>query len=169
MKARICFSLLVALLCSCQPAPPSIPLVGTSGSRLWSGPAGGVPGLDSGHIRYMGNLLVIWAADASESGGGSTSGKDGVHGDGFLTLKNGRKVNYSFRLPDAKSGTLTLDGTEYDLANGRVFLVKPAGDKLEVKQIEKDFSTTEFNGADLAAIGRGESAIRTFFEPSTAK
>jgi hypothetical protein len=126
----------------------------------------GVPGLDGGgHCHYVGKLLLVWAADASGGGGGSsTSGTHGIKGESRVTFRGGRTATVTFHTPDERSGTAAAEGVEYQLANGRVFLLKLAGDNVVVKQLDKDLSGIDLSTADYPAIGKADPAIRAFFE-----
>lgn len=44
--------------------------------------------------------------------GSTRTDSQGVFGEGHVILKNGRKVAFSFRLPDERSGTAVVDGSE---------------------------------------------------------
>jgi hypothetical protein len=96
--------------------------------------------------------------------GSTRTDSQGVFGEGHVILKNGRKVDFSFRLPDERSGTAVVDGTEYDLTKGRLFLVRPEGETCVVKQVDNDLSGFDLASVDLAAIGRADPAIKGFFE-----
>ena len=171
MIARLTPALLAAVVCSgCSPGPTTTTAGEPSGSKSWSMPAdgSGVPGLDGGSIYYIGTRFVVWAADGRGGGGGSTtSGRDGTAGDGHVLLSGGHRVAFRFSLPAGGSGTATVNGADYDLAKGRLFLVKPAGEKLEVRQLDADLSGIHPGKADLGAVGRANPEIKAFFE--TAK
>lgn len=163
MPVRFVWAALVAAVC-CGCGPDRPPLGTSSGSHDWTREPAGVPGLDTGHCYYSGKLFVLWSTEGRDRSAGSTrTDAGGISGEGHVVLTNGRKVAFSFRLPDERSGTAVVDGTQYDLTNGRLFLVRPAGDACAVKQLDKDLSAFD-PSADLAALGRADPAIRTFFE-----
>lgn len=172
MHARLTPALLVAAtLGGCRPAPPAgvRATVGESnGTKTWSMPSDGtgVPGLDGGTVYFVGTRFVVWAADGRGGGGGGTSdSRTGSSGDGRVMLTGDRTVPFTYSLPAGQPGTATVNGTAYNLADGRVFLVKPDGDKLVVKQVAVDLPGVNLGEADLAALGRATPAIRAFFEP----
>jgi hypothetical protein len=170
MLVRFAAAYLVAAACTgCRPGAPDTAITtgGPTGSKLWTGTGDGpgVPGLDGGgHCHCVGKLLLVWAADATGGGGGSTGGPHGISGESRVTFRGGRTATVTFHLPDERSGTAQFEGTEYQLANGRVFLLKLVGDKVVVKQVDKDLSGIDLPTADFAAAGRADPVIRTFFE-----
>lgn len=140
----------------------------TNGVKTWSMPAsgGGVAGLDGGSVFYIGDRFAVWAAEGRGGGGGSTtSGRTGTFGDGYVLLSGNRKAGFTYSLPTGQAGTAKVDGVEYDLAKGRLLLIKPEGDKLVVRQVDVDLSVQKLGTADLASFGRSIPLIRSFFEP----
>jgi hypothetical protein len=160
--------LLAAIGIGCRREAPanSIATGGSTGSKLWTGTSEGVPGLDGGgNCYFVGKLLLLWAADATSGGGApTTGGSDGISGASRFNFRGGRTSTVTFHISDERSGTVQCEGTEYQLANGRVFLLKLVGDKVVVKQVTKDLSDIDPLSADLAAIGRADPAIKAFFE-----
>ena len=116
---------------------PVISLDGPSGSASWiHGPDGGppIPGIDDGSAFFAGRLFLVWAdMPSGTSGSGSSGGPGGFKADGPLTTQNGRRVPFECTSPDGKSGQVVIDGTPYDLAAGRLFLVATGGGKVTVK------------------------------------
>jgi len=136
---------------------------GPTGSSLWVGTATDVPGLESGHVSYVGKLIVVWAADGTGGGGNMSGDAEGIRGDGLITFRTGQKSSYTYRIPKKNSGVAVFEGVEYQLAAGRVFLLKVVNGKVTVKQHDKDVSGIDFPAADFPAIGRADPAIREFF------
>lgn len=138
-------------------------MINPSGSTRWKKP--GVPGLDSGYCNYVGKLFLLWATDGRGGGVGTAYTREaGTQSDGHVNFDNGRTIAFSCRFPDEQTGKVTIDGTEYDTAQGRVFLLKFEGDKLAVKQVKKDLSSIKLTQADFGEIGRADPAIKAFFE-----
>jgi hypothetical protein len=167
-------ALAVGLCCGCQSRQdkPGIDAGGPSGRCGWiaSPQTPGVPGLDSGDCYYVGKLLLVWAAGHGGGGGGtSTSGVDGIKGTGSVTLSNGRSVDYSFQIPDNRSGTIQFGDAVYDLTGGRVFLVRLKNDSIVVKQVDLDLTAIDLPTADFAAVGRADPVVRAFFEERVGK
>ena len=60
--------------------------------------------------------------------------------------------------------TVEFEGQTYQLADGRLFLVKLDGEKVVVKQVAKDLAGIDPSKADLAAVGKADPEIKGFFE-----
>ncbi|VTS01387.1 unnamed protein product [Gemmata massiliana] len=165
MPVRLVFvCLIAALCCGCSPGGATLPAE-TSGTHTWSGPADGVPGLDSGTCYYVGKRFIIWAADTRGGGGGGHTGDaTGVRGNGHISFVNAPTLTFSFQLPHGKPGTAVVDGTEYDLSESGLVLVKREGDKFVVKQLAKDLSGFDAQSANFSTYGRADPQIKAFFE-----
>lgn len=165
MTRRVVLAGLVGVLCGgCRPGGAN--LSEPIGVRVWTAPAGepDVPGLDSGHCYYVGKLLLVWTSAGPGGGGNTVSDRGGVGGVGRATFRNNKVVDFSFRLPDEAAGTAVVDQSEYDLARGRVLLVRHDGEKAVVKQVGMDLSGFNALAADFAAVGRADPAIKAFFD-----
>jgi len=85
-----------------------------------------------------------------------TSKEEGVQSAG-----DGRRFEWSLETVDGRTVKCHLDGKEYDLGKGTLFLVKTKGGKTEVEQLTKDLSAVqpaapsleEFAGKD-AVVGK---------------
>jgi hypothetical protein len=162
--------LLAVLVAGCgKPAParPGLSLGGPSGSSLWVDGANpkAVPGLDAGACYYKGKLLLFWADDVASSGGGGSESSGEVRGDGQFVTTAGRTVGFKYHITGEKTGAVVIDGVEYDLARGNVFLVKTGGARAVVRQIDKDLSGVNLDTPDFRVIGRSDPKIAEFFQP----
>lgn len=83
--------------------------------------------------------------------------------------ERGQEVPYSFRMPDEKTGTAVFDRSEYQLAAGRLFLLKIVTDKVVVKQIDNDLSGIDPTTADFPAVGRADPVNKAFFETAAGR
>jgi hypothetical protein len=63
---------------------------------------------------------------------------------------------------DGRSVRTLLDGKEYDLGKGNVFLVKTTGGKTEVEQLALDLSIVEPNHKSCEAYARKNEKLRKF-------
>jgi hypothetical protein len=94
--------------------------------------------------------LAVWC-DFQSTGDGSSGG--GVRGlpnaaeySGRVQAADGRRVEWKWVTPDNASGPLALNGMDYDLARGRLFLVSTKGGKVEVRQLLRDLSGVRPDG-----------------------
>ncbi|HVK13874.1 MAG TPA: hypothetical protein VM597_34345 [Gemmataceae bacterium] len=167
MSVRLLTFALLAACGGCQPGPGTTFSAGPSGCRTWAGEAGGVPGLDGpGQAYYEGKRLLVWAAGASGGGGSTHTARGRTSGHGEVIFRDGKTVRFTFDLPEGASGTLDVEGRAYSLADGRVFLLKRAGDGVAVKQVGLDVSGIDPGTADFATIGRADPAVKGFFDPA---
>ena len=59
---------------------------------------------------------------------------------------------------------MLISGKNYDLADGRLFLVSTRGDKPAVKQLTFDFDALQGQGDSLAELARSKPEIGEFFQ-----
>ena len=59
---------------------------------------------------------------------------------GELLAVDGRKIAWSCPTQDGTSGTVTIDGQQFDLAKGAVFLISAKEKKTKVDQLTVDMS-----------------------------
>jgi hypothetical protein len=79
-------------------------------------------------------VCVIWF-DVKHSSSGV-----GEKFSGVVERPDGRKVTWDCVTPDGRTGTVGIDGTKYDLANGALFLVSVRGPGPTVRQLAYDVS-----------------------------
>ena len=63
---------------------------------------------------------------------------DGVQAE--ILAADGRKIQWSYRTQDGRGGTATIDGRQFDLAKGAVFLISARQGKTTVEQVAIDAS-----------------------------
>jgi hypothetical protein len=114
------------------------------------------------HLTCDGRVYLVLAADGC-SGGDSGSGQT-AHGQ--LYAVDGRKIAWSCTTPDATSGTVTIDGQQFDLAKGAVFLVSAKENKTTVEQMDVDMSKLQGGPVQdkLPALADTEPRIAAFFK-----
>lgn len=121
------------------PSPSADDLVGKD--RL-------VPGIDyccfaagsysGGPVPHADFTYFIWGDFHGGAGGTNTVGKDGFKFHGNLWNQQGnRRVEYAGATKDGKAGRITVEGKEYDLSEGTLFLVS-AGSEYRVKQLKRE-------------------------------
>jgi len=149
-----------------RPPDIAISIGGPSGTSTWAHALPGdrsTPGIDEGSAYWAGRLLVIWSDSPNGTTAGSTGGPNGFTADGWLTTRDRRRVPFKATSPDGKTGKLVIDGVEYDLAAGRLFLVATSGGKVQVKQLATDWSGLNLESPDFRAFAKGDREIQTFF------
>jgi hypothetical protein len=133
---RCFFVIAVALAISgCRPyasTPPGAGIVSSTGT-----------GFNFTFLKWNEGLRLLLVDDVKGShhagGSGSSSdpvytarGASGVEGQGGYHWQIGSK--------DGKSGNFRLNGKEYDLAKGALFVIKANGNEIEVHQFDRDLS-----------------------------
>src|SRR5262249_415994 len=87
-----------------------------------------------------GRLAFLIVTDFAGSGRERSRGK-GVGAEkyeGQQKAGDGRKVEWQCETADGKTGTMTINGSSYELANGSMFLVSTRGGKAEFRQVKRD-------------------------------
>ena len=141
MGLRSMVILILAIgLAGCSPYPDAIPGC-QSNEELF-----GATDIQSGTFR--GNLaIVVWTDLAYAPAGGSISGASGASASATQAeyhaerdAHDGRAVKWRASTKDGKSGAVTLNGKEYHLEDGSLFLVRTAGGPVRVTQVKQDLS-----------------------------
>jgi len=156
------------LLSGCNQSPTGPALGGPSGTIGWSASAGTanpLPGIDQASVCYEGPAFVVWTAFGGGGSHSTTSGMQGVKGRGRLWSRENDSVEYQFETKDGKSGPVTINGAQYNLADGGLFLVAAKDGQIQVKQLKRDMSGVKFDRENLEAFARNDAEIMAFFVP----
>ncbi len=100
--------------------------------------------------------------------GGHSVGKDGLkfHGD-LWNQPDNRRVKFAGETKDGKTGRVTLDGKEYDLADGTLFLVS-ARRGYRVKQLKRDMARFQDAKELFLELAKNDPDLREFFPRAVA-
>jgi hypothetical protein len=112
-------------------------------------PTGFVLGEGDGTVvvyRWADGLVVVICADVT--GDGSNSGSFSMpppraKSEGSVSAKDGRKFQWVLESKDGKVSTCSIDGHEYDLKDGKLFLVETRGGKTVIAQDKRDVSAAQ--------------------------
>jgi len=112
---------------------------------------------------------MIWY-DITENvwseGSGSTS--DPVHHQrGYAIASDGRRVEWQLETTDGKRATFRMQGQQYDLAKGRLFLVTTRGEGVQVEQLNRDLSTINPTVEGCEAFARRDPDVSRFIREAT--
>jgi len=110
-------------------------------------PGGGLAILDgtSASFGVLGDgiAIVVWSKVPARSGaGGSRSSSDRpqaqLHYSGLHSSPDGRRIEWQCQTKDGVAGSVSINGQDYDLANGTLVLVTVGEEKTTVKQLKRD-------------------------------
>jgi hypothetical protein len=131
------------------------------------------PGIDQASVRLgsygKGTALVVWS-----DGRGGTIGSNydrqrgGVHYAGEILADDGRRIAIDCLATDLAKGTATIDRQKFDLASGRVLLVKTSGGGLVVEQLARDPDTLPQEVEALRKFAARDAEIQAFFKGGAA-
>jgi hypothetical protein len=156
------FILIVGLLTGC--APKSTP----PGDNSISGVAEGAR--YSYHYWDEGLALLFWYDFSSGGGGcvGSGSTEDPVYRlECDVDNLAGQRVKWLAETTDGVAADLWIDGRQYDLANGTMFLIATRGNSLQIEQVARDLSQLAPDVDELAALATEDPAVIDFIAQMT--
>lgn len=173
LSQRLRFASAAALICAFAlsgcggpaPAPPnaapapaaSLPEVGAGDASVDDTSA--TFGLWDG-----GSAVVVWSRiPAGDSGSGTTD--SGAEYHGLHLAPDGRQIEWKCTTDDGKTGSVTIDGKDYDLGTGRLFLAGVEGDETTVVQLDRDTSqlTDESLASTLEDWLENDDEVKAFF------
>jgi hypothetical protein len=141
-------------------------LPGCSG-HSWSGGGDSSGGIEIEHRTCDGRVYLVVAADGCSGGSSSSeSGPTGSTTGGRLNAVDGRKIAWSCTTADGTRGTATIDGQQFDLANGAVFIVWAKDKKTRVEQLALDMAKLQGGPVPqkLRALAETHPRIAAFFK-----
>jgi hypothetical protein len=124
--------------CSPRSTPPGPNTIGSS-----------APGLSFTFLQWKEGLMLLLVDDihlGSHHEGGSGSTNNPVFSEsGSAASADGRGYKWQLETTDGKAATFRIDGKEYDLSQGGVFVFQRKADKVEVHQMKRDLSAVPFD------------------------
>lgn len=160
MRYRHVLYLFILALTSCN-APVSETTF-SSGTKTVDHTSAHLYAARDGHV-----LFVLWHDMRSDdpSAGSHGSGSSGRTGDLIefeyeYRTDDGKRLAWSGRSPDGVGGTATVDGKDYDLAAGGLFVVEDGPDGAVVTQIDADFGDAKTINGILAHLERSVPEVR---------
>jgi hypothetical protein len=106
------------------------------------------PGMNIRFLRWKEGLVVLFVDDVkgSHSSHGSGSTDNPVHTE---TWSAGAADTGGYQCvletKDGKSANCRINGKEYDLSKGTLFVIKAKGDQVEVHQLKRDLTIIPFD------------------------
>jgi hypothetical protein len=151
-------TLLMLLMASgCRPSPPTL-LQPDSPALSFSDKDGTV------HFQRWkdGRAFMLCcdvAGGASSTGSGSSGPPPVWKSQGSVSAHDGRRVEWKLEITDGRNLKCWVNGKEYDLSKGGLFLVKTKGGKTEVEQVNQDLSAVPADVEGCKAYVRKDPAI----------
>ncbi len=151
-------------------------LVACGGSSSPPGP-NAVFGAAVGKASYLlldwqeGLRILIWddIADGGHGSSGSGSSSDPVYREsGSAQAADGRGYEFNLETSDGQQAEFTIDDVAYDLDQGRLFLIRTAGDGTQVQQLDLDLSALTPTNDGIVAFGQETPEIADFIAESAA-
>ena len=116
--------------CGCSPAAGKS--WGSSGSTVVRSEGGKTTSFTIQGLTCDGRVYLVLAANGCKgSGGGGGSGAS----RGQLHTKDGREIVWSCSTQDGKTGKVIIDGQEFDLSGGALFLISTKDKPTRVEQL----------------------------------
>ncbi len=81
---------------------------------------------------------------------------------GYTSSSDGRRFDWQLETGDGRSVSCQVDGKEYDLSKGTLFLVKTMGGKTEVEQLSRDLSAVQPDFESCKDFARKDAAVSKF-------
>jgi hypothetical protein len=128
------FSLVITCFgCGPRTTPPGPRTIGTS-----------APGMNITYLGWKEGLKILFVDDVkgSHSSRGSGATDNLVHTQsGSAGAVDAGGYKWQIETRDGKSATCQINGEEYDLSKGTLFVIKATGEQVEVHQLQRDLST----------------------------
>ena len=123
--------------CGTRTTPPGADTIGTS-----------APGMNITFLRWKEGLMVLFVDDikGGHNSHGSGSTDNPVH-TAIVSAASPDTGGYKCQLEtkDGKSANCRINGKDYDLSKGALFVIKAKGQQVEVYQLKRDLTTIPFD------------------------
>ncbi len=112
---------------------------------------------------------MMWFDAQSLTAHGSSSSGDTTHRQtGSATSPDGRLVEWVVETSNNTSITLKIDSTQYDLAQGTLFLMKTRSGQTQIKQLVRDLTNIEATREGCLALAETDPDVSEFVRASGA-
>lgn len=130
-----------------------------------------ISGSVEGGVNYLlldwqeGLRIMFWddVAYGGHFSSGSSSTADALfRQEGDTQGADGRGYAYTLETSDGLEADFAIDGVDYDLSQGNVFVISVAGDGKEIQQLDVDLAGVSPTYEGIEAFGRATPAIAAF-------
>jgi len=153
----------VVAVCGCRQRPPNEP-------EEISSPYGSTT-LGKGTVIYsqfkgrhkgvQGGQSVVICCDFSGNSVSGPGNSSKIQGSQSST-DGKRRLDWQTERTEGWNVKVRLNGKEYDVSKGAVFLVKTEGEKTEVEQLAKDLSALQADPKSVEEFARKDAAVSKF-------
>jgi hypothetical protein len=127
-------------------------------------------GLPVMYGRWGGGVaILVWSDTAAgRASAGSAGSPQGAQYNGRADAPDGRKIEWRCETADGKTGPVTINGQQFDLAGGPLFLVTTKGGETHVQQLRRDLSKVEPTPGDLERLAADPEVSKFLAEAQKA-
>jgi hypothetical protein len=119
------------------------------------------------HQWAQGLSVMIWhnLLPGTSSCGGSGSTSDPIYRE-ECTVEDadGRSLEWQIHTTDGVTAEMWINGTEYNLANGRLFLIEYQNDTPQIVQLQDNLANLAANDESITAFAQANQDISNFIE-----
>ena len=139
--------------------------IGCSGKSTPPGPsvtASVVEDLGFSFLKWKEGRAIMFVDNVGggQAARGSGSAEDLVYrGSGSSTSKDGHGYEWTYETTDGKRVDLKIDGVDYDLDKGGMFVIHLAGDQVTVHQRDVDLSQLTLDHDECRTFLKGKSDL----------
>ena len=106
--------------------------------------------------------VVVWSDfQGANSVGGSVSSAHAEY-HGRVEHRDGRRIDWKCETSDGTTGTVIINGANYDLTKGRLFLVSTKEGPVRVVQLDRDLSSPASGHSDLERLAKTDEVVTAF-------
>jgi hypothetical protein len=107
-------------------------------------------------------VILVWTDLAGETQDWADTSAGSVVFYGSVTSPQGRKLEWRLETVDRINGKVIINHGRYELSNGRVFLVTMGGERMNIRQLQRDLSDVSPNRAGLEAFAKEDPDVARF-------
>jgi hypothetical protein len=113
-------------------------------------------------------LLVddIFLGGNHQSGGSGSTNNPLYTGGGSAKAADGRSYKWQVETTDGKTVKFTIDGKDYDLSKGALFVMNAKGEKIEVHQLQRDLSAIPFDARKCEEALKKDAEVMKLLGPA---
>lgn len=154
------FAFVVGMSCEQRSAPPGPASLSSSGTAF-----------SFTYFKWDAGLRIIFVDNVQGGRGftGSGSTNDSVYYSKGYSGAGDRGYQWTVETTNGISATIKIEGTEYDVANGTVFVVNAENGKIEVHQLKRDMMRIPFESEGCRRVLQDDSEVQEILRIEKAR